>query len=83
MKPKPITINGVEYPSESAAMKALHFNIHSMRRERSATVKRKPIVIDGVYYRSQAEAARALGVSRQAINQRPSNDPREGYDIDF
>jgi hypothetical protein len=76
MKRKPVTIGGVTYPSQSAAMEALHIDL----RQRGA-VKRRPVVIDGIWYRSQADAARALGVSRQAINQRP--DPREGYDIDF
>lgn len=80
MRKQPITIGGVTYPSRLAAIKALHIAI---RRGATIRPKRCPVVIDGVYYQSQSEAARALGVSRQAINQRKSDDPRDGFDIDF
>lgn len=70
---KPCTWGGVDYPSVSAAAKALGIT-HSamserlMRRDRPKRPRRKPVHMpceyQGVCYDTLAEAARALGISR-------------------
>ena len=70
---KPCTWGGVDYPSVSAAAKALGIT-HSamserlMRRDRPKASRRKPrrrpCEYQGVCYDTLAEAARALGISR-------------------
>lgn len=70
---KPCTWDGVDYPSVTAAAKALGIT-HSamserlMRRDRPKASRRKPrcrpCEYQGVCYDTLAEAARALGISR-------------------
>ena len=70
---KPCTWEGVDYPSITAAAKALGIT-HSamserlMRRDRPKASRRKPrrrpCEYQGVCYDTLAEAARALGISR-------------------
>lgn len=70
---KPCTWEGVDYPSITAAAKALGIT-HSamserlMRRDRPKRPRRKPVHMpceyNGQFYSTLAEAARSLGVSR-------------------
>lgn len=70
---KPCTWEGVDYPSITAAAKALGIT-HSamserlMRRDRPKRPRRKPVRMpceyNGQFYSTLAEAARSLGVSR-------------------
>ena len=70
---KPCTWEGVDYPSITAAAKALGIT-HSamserlMRRDRPKRPRRKPVRMpceyNGQFYSTLAEAARALGISR-------------------
>jgi len=70
---KPCTWEGVDYPSVSAAAKALGITPSAMterlmRRDRPKASRRKPrrrpCEYQGVCYDTLAEAARALGISR-------------------
>ena len=70
---KPCTWEGVDYPSITAAAKALGITPSAMserlmRRDRPKRPRRKPVHMpceyNGQFYSTLAEAARALGVSR-------------------
>lgn len=82
--PKPVTIRGVNYPSHSAAARALGVSASAVSAAvalgtqdhiglgnagRSRIGRRgNPITIGGVTYPSQSTAARALGVSTSTIS---------------
>jgi|SRR5215813_3116519 len=71
INPKPCTIGGIAYPSQSAAAIALGLTkqrIHQLltepyHRQNTTTKARSHVTIDGTAYESTAAAARALGVS--------------------
>lgn len=77
-KATPLTIRGVEYPSQLAAAKALGISVpaicNAKKRGTLETVglnpKRtepSPVMIRGVVYRSQYAAAKALGLAASTI----------------
>lgn len=84
MMDSPVIINGVRYPSQGAAARALGVSPVTISRHKkraaiqgatgdiavSTDLRLRPTVIDGVHYASRAAAARALGVSGSAITQR-------------
>lgn len=74
----PVTIRGVDYPSQLAAAKALGISVSAIcnakKRGRLDTVglnpkktEPSPVFIRGVTYPSQYAAAKALGVSPTTI----------------
>ena len=76
-KPNPVTIRGVEYPSQAAAAAALGVNpgtIHCAAKHGRldavglGTNPSKPTTIRGVEYPSRRAAAQALGVSIGGIS---------------
>ena len=85
-KPKPITIRGVEYPSQAAAGKAL--GISHNRVYKAALAGRKeslglglpgcvkatvPVTIRGVSYPSLHAAAKALGIAQSNLSRMRRN----------
>ena len=82
-RPKPITLEGRTFPSQSAA--ARHYGVDTstihrwafMRFDKPPAPKRdpKPVRIEGIFYPSIREAARQLPISYSAIRNR-LNSPR-------
>lgn len=79
---KPVTINGVTYPSCEHAGRALGLNGARVRRaRRSGNYEnlfinddrgiKKPTTVDGVTYESMAAAARAVGCSEKCFYDPP------------
>lgn len=75
---KPVTINGITYPSRARAGEALGVPaatisskaIRGVLEKVGVDQRRKPVVLDGVSYETQAEAAKALGFTNQVMSSR-------------
>lgn len=74
MKCKPVTLDGVTYPSQEAAAQAYGCSSSAIRNrikrgtlENTSVRLGKPVTIRGVTYRSMAAAAKALGVKPEAV----------------
>jgi hypothetical protein len=76
---EPVSIRGIEYPSQSSSARALGITPQAvfLALENGAIDnagtgrnKRRPVTISGVEYRSIQEAARATGVSYSVLQRR-------------